>query len=294
MKQIILAVLITLLLTTSAMAGGVLMIDGTAESGDISIDAEGAYLECYFDLSDWTTAHSTTSNNWNVPVEISYDNIQNGEIYVNVFNKVDATRYWDDMYYYSWKKMSIKGDGVYVPPGNGGRSVTVTGSDNTTGWIEYWSMDRKACFICDTRMGVTPSGIPAYIEIDEYVNYFAEQFLLGDRSLQTMGTLERMSHNYGIEPDPELLSIGLVDYSIERCESGLNITYRLQNFQTHPYDYCVILFVENGEVLQYTLACDTIGSSYKALNGIVLNSTVELEDRHIDKMYLQVLAKKAD
>ena len=120
-----------------------------AESNGGSFDFEGDGAETHMDLSitGFDEANVHTTNAWRYGAKIVYRDIGSGNILLSASHDYP----YDSMYYYRWDKMTFIGDGQYVPPGNGGRSVSLSNSSTVTGTIEYPVQDRKAQFLRDTR-----------------------------------------------------------------------------------------------------------------------------------------------
>lgn len=132
----------------SAQNSGVTVI-ASSEGGYFSFTGDGAYWDFDIDVSGFNKANVDLTNHWDLASSrVVYDNIDTGNIFVRVTEHFPG----DEMYYFDWHKLDIKGNGTYTPTPGGGRCVEVTNStDSVTGWIEYRTMSSKAQFLYDTR-----------------------------------------------------------------------------------------------------------------------------------------------
>ena len=122
-------------------------VEATSDGRTFNFTGNGAYWDWYIDVYGLDVANVDLTNEWDkASSTVKYEEIGDGEIFV----KVSTYSPGDEWYYFEWKQMPISGDGTYVPPGSGGRSVTLVNSTNVSGYIEYPERSEKAVFQFDT------------------------------------------------------------------------------------------------------------------------------------------------
>ena len=118
-----------------------------SDGGTFNFTGSGSYWDWNIDLFGFNYAGVDITNEWGrASSTVKYENIKDGKIFV----KVTTHSPGDEMYYFNWLTMPINGNGIYEPPGFGGRHVNVTNSPNITGYIEYPERGDKAIFLFDT------------------------------------------------------------------------------------------------------------------------------------------------
>ena len=133
------------------------------------------------------------------------------------------------------------------------------------------------------------------ISPQEYVNYFADQLTtcMAHQDKCAVGTLERMSTQWGIYPDPK---IGVLLYDCNftkiKCNDTCcewNITYEIRNFQSKPYDYTVTLITDE---IVTELNSGTLGATFSETGHEIINKNITVNRN--SKMYLKVVSERVD
>lgn len=148
LTAIIAASLLTLFAPGIVLAAEV-DIDATGNGDDSTIDITiiGAGTAIDISASDFGTANTDITNHWGEHNQVTYNNVNAGDIFMRVLNKdIVGTHKFT---YYDWDRLYINGDGIYSP--GGGRHVEISNSGGISGWIEYFVGPRPAHFIMDTR-----------------------------------------------------------------------------------------------------------------------------------------------
>lgn len=136
------------------------------------------------------------------------------------------------------------------------------------------------------------------ISPQEYVNYFANRLTtyMAHQDNCAVGTLERMSTQWGIYPDPE---VGILLYSCNftelRCDENQcewKVEYEIRNFQNEPYDYTISLMT--GDTMT-ELDTGILGATYSTTGREITTKTVIVngyEPGCNNRMYLVVVSDR--